>query len=413
VSFWRRLFRGEPPAAEPAAPAASAPAPMPAKPVRDPDLESLRMLAEGTDVSLADLAGALERCRGTATERAALEAVVEARSRGRAPEPLLIAAAGLALDRGDPERALLLLEGLRSSTALLLAADVLADRGEVARALTLAERVLAREIDAPGARERHGRWRSQLGGIAPAAPALDAPTLLRAEAPETSLRIVGEAGRGGAGTVYEAVDDLLGRRVALKVYHRPGDERDKLEREARYAVRLAGQGVVRVFDADPARGLIVMEWAPGGALKRWIVRADTAMLWPLERWLVPLARVLDRIHAAGVVHGDLKPANVLFRAPDDPILSDFGLAHESGELVTGGSLGYLSPERLLGQPLTPPDDIYALGRVVEDALEAIERAPEPPEPAALALWRGRVEQALGPVADRPPAALDLADFRPA
>jgi serine/threonine-protein kinase len=273
----------------------------------------------------------------------------------------------------------------------------------------LIERVLARDIDAPGARERHERWRAQLGGgRAPALP-LDTPTVLRAEAPETSLRIVGEAGRGGAGTVYEALDEVLGRRVALKVYHRPAEARDKLVREARLAVQLSGRGVVRVFDADPGRGFIVMEWAPGGALKRWIARADVGMLWPVERWLIPLSHALERVHALGVVHGDVKPANVLFRAPDDPMLSDFGLARAAGQVVEGGSFGYLSPERLSGEPLTPADDIYALGRILEDALDALERCAEADRPPVSERQRFRelAERALAPLERRPRTIREL------
>jgi serine/threonine-protein kinase len=410
VSFWRRLFRREPASSarspEPIAPPTPEPAPQPEPPK---ELAPLLALAAGERVGLDAALGALRACQATARERAALEAVAASKRKASAPEELLVAAADLALARGEPELALELCDGLSSPAALMLSADIRADRGELARALTLIERVLARDIDAPGARERHERWRAQLGGGGPAALPLDAPTVLRAEAPETSLRIVGEAGRGGAGTVYEALDEVLGRRVALKVYHRPAEERDKLVREARLAVQLSGRGVVRVFDADPGRGFIVMEWAPGGALKRWIGRADVAMLWPVERWLIPLARALERVHELGMVHGDVKPANVLFRAPDDPMLSDFGLAHAAGHAVQGGSFGYLSPERLNGEPLTPADDVYALGRIVEDVLDALGRPAEPDRPPLVERqrWRQLVERALSPIERRPKTVAEL------
>ena len=235
------------------------------------------------------------------------------------------------------------------------------------------------------------RW---LGGAAPKDNPLNEATVLRADAPETTLRIVGEAGRGGAGTVYEAVDDVLGRRVALKVYHRPEDEHDKLEREARLAVTLAGRGVVRVFDVDPVRGWIVMEWLPAGALKRWLVQKDADFLWPIERWLAPLALAVARVHERGFVHADLKPANVLFRHVDEPVISDFGLAHPVGQVVAGGSRGYLSPERLSGEPITPADDVYALGRILEDALNALGERD-------LGSWRHGVALALASAEERP------------
>jgi serine/threonine protein kinase len=274
---------------------------------------------------------------------------------------------------------------------------VRAERGEVARALALIERVLARDIDAPGARERHERWRRALGGVAPrAAAAADAPTVLRASAPETSLRIVAEAGRGGAGTVYEAIDDVLGRRVALKVYHQPDQERDKLEREARLAVELAGPGIVRVFDADLARGLIVMEWLAGGALKRWLVEHNHAVLLPVERWLEPLCVALARIHAAGYVHGDIKPANIMLRSPGEPVLSDFGIASKRGGVLGGGSLGYMSPERLTDPVARFSEDVYAVGRILQDALDACEGQPLAPD--GLRVIAARL---VAPEAERP------------
>lgn len=416
MSLWRRLFRRQPvePAPPAEAPAASR-TPESAPPAAPPsELAPLEALAAGESPELERAMSALRACQGTARERAALEAVTTAKRRGQAPEPLLVAAADLALQRGDPERALELLDGASDGAALVLAADIRADRGELALALTLVERVLARDIDAPGARERHERWRLRLGGgRAPALP-LDAPTVLRAEAPETSLRIVGEAGRGGAATVYEAIDEVLGRKVALKVYHRPAEDRDKLEREARSAVQMAGGGVVRIFDADPARGFIVMEWAAGGALKRWIARADAAVLWPIERWLAPLAHALDRVHTLGFVHGDLKPANVLFRGASDPVLSDFGLAHPSGSVIDGGSFGYLSPERLVGKAVTAADDVYGLGRILEDVIAALCRVPdaERPAPAELDAWRRRAARALGPIEARPRGVLALLDGGP-
>ncbi len=379
---WFDWLRSKKPDPGPAVSAESAPAPAPAPaasqqrrpPVAPAELAVLQALGPSTDPGLA--ARALSALQGTVHERAALAAVARAHEAHPVAEALGVVAAELHLKRGEADRALSLLDAPRGIAALLLAADLRAERGETALALTLVERALARDIEAPGARERHGRLRRSLGHAAHDEGGLGArdATLLTASAPETSFRMVGEAGRGGAGTVYEAIDDALSRRVALKVYHQPEQDRDKLIREARTAVAFRGNGVIRVFDVDTERGLIVMEWLPAGALKQWLLRSDAEFLWPLQRWLLPLARALVRVHDAGFVHADIKPANVLFRSASAPVLSDFGLAHRAGEVVAGGSRGYLSPERLAGQPVQPGDDIYALGRLMEDALVALGRA---------------------------------------
>jgi serine/threonine-protein kinase len=93
---------------------------------------------------------------------------------------------------------------------------------------------------------------------------------------------------------------------------------------------------------------------------------------PLERWLSPLAQALARVHAGGFVHNDVKPANVLFLAPELPVLADFGIARRIGEPAPRGSMGYMSPERLAGRPSDPRDDIYGFGRLLEDVLAHVK-----------------------------------------
>lgn len=396
---WFDRFR-RPPPAPPVAPRPRV-APTPSRPPIPAELELLRDLDVGVDVS--DALDALRTLMGGSHERAALTALTQAHAKGVLPPVLATLGAQIHERRGESDRALHLLDDPRGVDALLLAADLWSERGETARALTLVERALALDIDAPGAEERHRRWSGSLGvGMAtPAAHGKDT-TMLTASAPETSFRLVGEAGRGGAGAVFEAVDDSLSRRVALKVYHEPERDRDKLVREASTAVSFRGRGVVRVFDVEPERGLIVMEWLPAGALKRWLARGDAEFLWPLERWLIPLARALARVHDAGWVHGDIKPANVLFRTAAEPILSDFGLAHRAGEQAGGGSRGYLSPERIAGAALTPADDVYALGRLMEDALGAL--ATRRREGSADHRLRAVSRQCLQPADRRPPDA---------
>jgi serine/threonine-protein kinase len=375
------------------------------KTARDP----LEALASGESIDEAAAIAALARARGTSFERSALDFVLRAHFANRASEALETRAAEIFIQRGERDRALELLQNASSVPSLLLAADAYAERGEAARALVLVERVLARDIDAPGARERHERLREAIGGASPALRKESTePTVLRAEEPETPFRIVGEAGRGGAGTVYEAIDDALGRRVALKVYHRPAEDSDKLEREARTAVDLASRGVVRVYDVDLERGFLVMEWLSGGALKHWLLR-DPAPLWPIEGWLVPLLTALSRVHARDVVHGDLKPANVMFRTMDQPVVSDFGLARPVGEALVGGSVGYMSPERLERSAASLDEDVFAIGRVLEDALEAFEREKSH-SPSEIAHWRPAVTRLLAPRGKRPKNASVALDF---
>jgi len=399
VSFWQRLRRRGARRAVDESPAA--PPPPAATRAREPEPPSpLERLARGETVPADETLSALTASVGSSGERRALELVEAALRQGLATDALRVKAAELALARGEPQRALALLDALSSVAGLLLSADAWAELGDLPRALTLVERVLVRDFEAPGARERHARWRERLGGRAPRAlsPGRE-PTVLTADAPETSLRIVAEAGRGGAGTVYEAIDDVLERRVALKVYHEPRAERAKLEREARTAVALAGAGIVRVFDVDLERGLLVMEWLAGGSLKQRLAARDRSYLLPLSRWLLPLLDAIGRVHAAGVVHADLKPANVMFRAPGEPVLSDFGLAQRADAAIEGGSVGYMSPERVLGTARGASEDLYALGRLVEDVWAALELDPS--------LGSGFSVPLLGPVETRPRSVAEV------
>ncbi|MCC6215747.1 MAG: protein kinase [Polyangiaceae bacterium] len=326
----------------------------------------LRSLVEGDDaLALA----ALGELATTLAERRALAAVRErARARGLGLE-LALRAARLHVARGEPERAAELLHGRDEPAALVLASDLRAAAGDTAGAIALLERALARDVDEPGALARHTRLVAATR--APRATLDAGATLLRAGPADTSLRIVREAGRGGAATVYEAVDEVLGRRVALKTYHRPADDRAQLLAEARLAVRLAGPNVVRIWDADPERGTITCEWAEGGSLRDALAACDPARLLPSAAWLLPVVDALATCHAAGFVHGDVKPGNILFGASSAPLLADFGLAGRAGEPARGGTRRYLSPERLAGGPLAPADDVFALGRVAEDAARAL------------------------------------------
>ena len=191
--------------------------------------------------------------------------------------------------------------------------------------------------------------------------------------------------RGGMATVYRAVDTRLDRVVAVKVMHRhladDGDFADRLVREARAAARLNDPGVVAVFDQGEDEGSVylVMELVPGRTL-RDVVREQAPL--PPVRALALVARVaaaLATAHAAGVMHRDVKPENVLLDTDGAVKVADFGLAGaldggigQSAATATGGLLigtvSYLAPELVLGHRADARSDVYSCGIVAYELL---------------------------------------------
>jgi serine/threonine-protein kinase len=375
MSFWERLRRGLTESSEAPAPSESERAPdvTPAASAElDADAQALSRLgrADGPDVD--ETLAMVRRARGTASEARVLEAVLRATQPAAIDERLRVACAELLAARGEEASAVKLLATATSIEGLILRADLAAARGQFEQALSAIERVLARDLRAEGARERHARWRRALGLAAPRRERRDEASLVSVVS--GPFRLVREAARGGSGTIYEAEDTTLGRPVALKVYHRRGADREAVTWEARVTAALTGPGVVRVFDASPDEGWIALEWLAGGSLRDALGRADADARPPLGRWTRELAHALARVHRAGFVHGDVKPANVMLRGSGDAVLSDFSIARRIGAPATGGSTGYLSPERLGGSPSDPSDDVYAFGRVLEDLLIQLDAA---------------------------------------
>jgi len=221
-------------------------------------------------------------------------------------------------------------------------------------------------------------------------------------------RILRELGRGGMATVFLAHDEELDRRVALKLLpeHLAGDDafHARFLREARLAARLSHPNVVRVFDAGEADGrpFIVMEYVPGTSL------ADCGKLSPgrvVDLGMQACAG-LQHAHNAGLVHRDVKPANLLLR--DDGVLkvADFGIARaaestrhtQAGTLL--GTAAYLAPEQIGGEDATAASDVYALGAVLYELLTG-----RPPYAfASLAeLAAQQADGAIVPAADAEPA----------
>ncbi len=389
MSWWKKLFDDNT-TVKPLAHAAPAPPPA----AVPPDIARLAALGTPDGPSVDEALALLARLRRTPNEARALNELVNLSAGASLPEPLAIAAAAALIDRGEAPSALRLLKGASSPDALLLSADLRAELGELPAALALIERVLLRELDHPGARDRHRRWRTLLGlGAEAARSDASAPTMVTSE-PDAPYVLLREVGRGGAGAVYEAEDRELGRKLALKVYHEPERNRAQLEHEAKVAVLLAGRGVLRVFDVDPAHGWISLEWAPHGSVRDRLRAHDLAPLLPIERWALPLAVTLARIHAAGWVHLDVKPANVLLSAAEAPLLADFGTARKTGEPASPGSLGYVSPERLAGRVCEPRDDVYGFGRLLEDVLQ------QAPSDERHLRWRALASACVAPDGER-------------
>ncbi|MEU6377064.1 protein kinase [Streptomyces sp. NPDC046909] len=203
-------------------------------------------------------------------------------------------------------------------------------------------------------------------------------------------RVVAQLGRGGMGVVWRAVDDVLGREVAVKELRTYNDAdgpelaglRLRMQREARAAARVRHPGVVAVHDVTEVDGrpLIVMELIDGPSLDD--VLRERGTLDPREAAGIG-AKVMDALaaaHRAGVLHRDVKPGNILLDRSGRVVLTDFGIATmedpgdgsathltRSGELV--GSLDYLAPERAQGADPGPASDIWALGATLYAAVE--------------------------------------------
>jgi eukaryotic-like serine/threonine-protein kinase len=369
------------------------------------ELDQLAAFNEFTGPQLEEALHLFAQLRRTPHASRAIDLLLARDARSPLPEPLLVALASALLERGDPEGASRALARATSPTAIMMTADLAAEAGDVSRAIALVERVLLFDIDWPGARERHARWKGAVDAPSRPPPQSAWDTVVT-NAPDAPFELLREVGRGGAAAVYEAADRLLGRRVALKVYHRPDRDSAQLQHEAHVAVLLAGPGIVRVFDVDLAQGWLALEWAPLGAVATLIRERRRDLLLPLGRWAIPLAAALARVHSQGWVHHDVKPANVALVSPEAPILTDFGIARRIGEPSPPGSTGYVSPERLAGRPSDPRDDVYGYGRVLEDALEACAAAGHGEE-ASFGPWRTLASTCTGPGVERPQGGADL------
>jgi WD40 repeat protein len=216
-------------------------------------------------------------------------------------------------------------------------------------------------------------------------------------------RILRRVGRGGMGVVYEALQESLGRRVALKVLSRIGlaepTTRARFRREAETTARLHHPHIVQIFEVGEHDGqpFLALEFVAGPSLADRLRDAPQPPR-PAAALVEALARAVHHAHEQGIVHRDLKPANVLLagggweppdrsgRAGDSPHplagytpkITDFGLAHHvgGGDLTATGEIvgtpSYMAPEQAWGKskrrPVGPAADVYALGAVLYECL---------------------------------------------
>ncbi|WP_251094581.1 serine/threonine-protein kinase [Streptomyces sp. Caat 7-52] len=241
-------------------------------------------------------------------------------------------------------------------------------------------------------------------GPAPAAPAVAPAQAGHAGDPGTGrlvagrYRLLGKLGHGGMGTVWRAEDETVDREVAVKEPrlpdHLPERERanafERMRREARAAARLDHPAVVNVHDVAVVDGRpwIVMELVHGRTLGS-VLQDGTLDAREAARIGLQVLGALEAAHAAGVLHRDVKPDNILLGRHDRVVLTDFGIAQIEGDTRltdTGGFVGspeYIAPERVLGQRPGPASDLWSLGVVLYTATEGVSPFRRSNTPATL------------------------------
>jgi hypothetical protein len=295
--------------------------------------------------------------------------------------------------RGELDEALPHLELLAAIASHALRSNFLLGeyyrrRGDDARALRHYEAVLALDVDYPNVRSRVDRLRVARGMGAPSAGETIAGVEVAGVHAGSRYRLVKELGRGATGVVYRARDLELERDVAIKLLHphlAAAEQAGALARffhEARVTASLRHPNIVAVLDLDEQARRIVMELAGGGTLRDLLRdRGPRNLRRAIERHLQILS-TLAAAHRQGIVHLDLKPANLMFRRdPERPgveiMLGDFGIAHLPAAAATegkktaeaAGTLAYMPPEQRAGET-TAACDIYAAAVVLFEMLTA-------------------------------------------
>src|SRR5215472_2593625 len=201
--------------------------------------------------------------------------------------------------------------------------------------------------------------------------------------------ILAPLGEGGMGVVYRALDTRLNRPVAIKVLSNDladADARRRFQREAEMASALNHPHILTVYDAGEFEGrqYLVMEFVDGTTLKGW-VRAEQRTWRQIAEVLLGVADGLAAAHAAGILHRDVKPENILVAKNGYAKLADFGLAklfepvserddtrtvslERTRPGVVVGTIAYMSPEQAAGRSVDARSDIFAFGTVLYEML---------------------------------------------
>lgn len=241
------------------------------------------------------------------------------------------------------------------------------------------------------------------------------------------FRVLRRLGAGARATVYEAIQNEFERAVALKLFE-PMDEPDAAlpeeiehERQVAASLRHRNLGRIHAMGEYGTRRWLAVEYLPGGSLAECMDK-PLATARALEV-LGDLARGLGHAHARGVIHGDVKPGNVLFRGMHcngDAVLVDFGAAallDDGSARAAGGTPGYMSPEQVRGESIDARSDLYSLGLVLyemltqhlppQNATQTV-RAGGVALPASVQWLRPLFDTLLAPdPSDRPAHARDL------
>ena len=192
--------------------------------------------------------------------------------------------------------------------------------------------------------------------------------------------IVGPLGFGATSRVDKARDKIIGRTVAIKtLVHSFGaaPQQKQFLREAQIVGQLSHPAIVNLFDVgveETGIAYLVMEYVNGRTLLQ--VLSESPIPWPRAcSWAADLATALGRAHTAGIIHGDVKPANVLITEEGEVKLSDFGIARFATQVSGSGRImgtpAYLAPEQIMGEPHSTRSDLFSLGIVLYQMLTGV------------------------------------------